>query len=136
MDKKQLNIKLNNCRNEINYIEEQIKSFRKRKMELENEIQLIEVQLQETDSTANDGDKFLDEFSWSEQAQHLLNTVFNLREFRSHQLPTINATLSGYDVLLILPTGGGKSLCFQLPSLISKGLIEFIIIEQIYKINV
>lgn len=134
MDKKQLNIKLNNCRNEIIYIDEQINSFKKRRLELQNEIQVLESQLQENDATANDGDKFLDEFSWSEKAQYLLNNVFKLREFRSHQLPTINATLSGYDVLLILPTGGGKSLCFQLPALISKGLIELIIFDQILKV--
>ncbi|XP_076450110.1 ATP-dependent DNA helicase Q1-like isoform X2 [Babylonia areolata] len=45
-----------------------------------------------------------------------------MKELRPMQLQTMNATMAGRDCLLIMPTGGGKSLCFQLPALLSKGI--------------
>jgi ATP-dependent DNA helicase RecQ len=51
-----------------------------------------------------------------------LNRTFGYREFRPLQRQIIEATLGGRDVFALLPTGGGKSLCFQLPALIRNGL--------------
>ena len=59
-------------------------------------------------------------FPWSEKIHTILKDVFNLSKFRHLQLSVINATLSGNDVLVIMPTGGGKSLCYQLPSLVNQ----------------
>ncbi|KAJ2297342.1 hypothetical protein IWW55_004825, partial [Coemansia sp. RSA 2706] len=61
-------------------------------------------------------------FRWSTQACSLLKSVFKLQGFRDNQEAIINATLDGRDVVVIMPTGGGKSLCYQLPALISPGL--------------
>lgn len=49
-------------------------------------------------------------FSWSEQIREKLKSAFKFSEFREKQLSTINAVLSKNDVLLVSPTGGGKSL--------------------------
>ncbi len=46
---------------------------------------------------------------------------FGLRDFRPGQREVVAAVLAGKDVLCIMPTGGGKSLCFQLPALAREG---------------
>ena len=51
-----------------------------------------------------------------------LNHHFGFETFRPLQQEIVDATLSGSDVLALLPTGGGKSLCYQLPALLSDGL--------------
>ncbi|GIL53905.1 hypothetical protein Vafri_9495 [Volvox africanus] len=48
-------------------------------------------------------------------ALNALRSVFRLTFFRPGQLEAVLATLAGQDSLIILPTGGGKSVCFQLP---------------------
>jgi RecQ family ATP-dependent DNA helicase len=61
-------------------------------------------------------------FPWSHQLRQLLKDKFGIVSFRHHQLPGINATLSRQHVFLLMPTGGGKSLTYQLPALVDKGL--------------
>jgi ATP-dependent DNA helicase RecQ len=56
------------------------------------------------------------------QLLSLLKQVFGYTEFRPHQAEIIRDALGGRDVFALLPTGGGKSLCFQLPALARPGL--------------
>jgi ATP-dependent DNA helicase RecQ len=51
-----------------------------------------------------------------------LKTTFGYNEFRPLQQEIIETHLAGRDVFALLPTGGGKSLCFQLPALVRPGL--------------
>ena len=51
-----------------------------------------------------------------------LKRVFGYDTFRPLQEEIVSAALSGADVFALLPTGGGKSLCFQLPALLRPGL--------------
>lgn len=52
----------------------------------------------------------------------MLKSVFGYDSFRPEQKEIIEAFLSNRDCLGILPTGGGKSLCYQLPALMREGL--------------
>ena len=52
----------------------------------------------------------------------ILKTIFGFDKYLSHQEEIITDILSGKDVLTIMPTGGGKSLCYQLPALMFDGL--------------
>lgn len=61
-------------------------------------------------------------FEWSKKIEKILNEKFKFKEFRPKQLAAINSTLSKKDVLLVMPTGGGKSLVYQLPALVDKHL--------------
>ena len=53
---------------------------------------------------------------------HTLSSVFGYEQFRPLQREIIETTLAGRDVFALLPTGGGKSMCFQLPALHRPGL--------------
>ena len=55
-------------------------------------------------------------------ARALLHERFGYTDFRPGQTQAVNAVLSGRDTLVILPTGGGKSLCYQVPALVMDGL--------------
>jgi len=55
-------------------------------------------------------------------AQNLLRTVFGFAAFRAGQADIIETILAGRDVLAVMPTGSGKSLCYQLPALMRGGL--------------
>lgn len=52
----------------------------------------------------------------------ILNTVFGYHEFRGPQASVIDALVAGDDVLVLMPTGGGKSLCYQIPALVRDGV--------------
>ncbi|KAK3275384.1 hypothetical protein CYMTET_16481, partial [Cymbomonas tetramitiformis] len=65
---------------------------------------------------------------WSKPCAHdarvleLLTNVFGLAAFRSNQREVINCTLAGHDIFCIMPAGGGKSLLYQLPALVTGGV--------------
>ena len=55
-------------------------------------------------------------------AQRILRTTFGFEAFRAGQGEIIAAVLDGRDVLAVMPTGSGKSLCYQLPALLRDGV--------------
>ncbi len=52
----------------------------------------------------------------------ILKDVFGYHEFRGPQEAVISALVAGDDALVLMPTGGGKSLCYQIPSLVREGV--------------
>src|ERR1700677_720413 len=55
-------------------------------------------------------------------AELVLRKTFGFAEFRSGQAEIVDAILEGRDVLAVMPTGSGKSVCYQLPALLRDGL--------------
>ena len=61
-------------------------------------------------------------FTWKDEPLLILQKTFGYHSFRPNQREVINATLSGRDCFVLMPTGGGKSLTFQIPALVDLGI--------------
>ena len=61
-------------------------------------------------------------FEWDEEVDKCNLHIFGYKKFRPNQREIINANLSGRDIFVCMPTGGGKSLTFQIPSIIQYGV--------------
>src|SRR5262249_10943816 len=58
----------------------------------------------------------------SRSAQDILREVFGYPVFRGYQAAIIEHVAAGGDAMVLMPTGGGKSLCYQIPALLRPGL--------------
>uniref|UniRef100_A0A6G1SK16 ATP-dependent DNA helicase n=1 Tax=Aceria tosichella TaxID=561515 RepID=A0A6G1SK16_9ACAR len=76
--------------------------------------------------------------------QLLLETLrkyFKFESFRENQFEAINSTCAGLDTLILMPTGGGKSICYQLPAIISEGVtivvspLKSLIADQVHRMQ-
>ncbi len=56
-----------------------------------------------------------------QRALQVLQNTFGYSEFRLNQADIVQSLLDGKDVLALMPTGGGKSLCYQIPALVLDG---------------
>lgn len=54
-------------------------------------------------------------------ALEILQTIYGYGEFRGQQREIVDTVIRGEDALVLMPTGGGKSLCYQIPSLVRQG---------------
>jgi len=61
-------------------------------------------------------------FDKSADPADILHRIFGYPAFRGQQLAVIDATIAGADSLVLMPTGGGKSLCYQIPALVRDGV--------------
>ena len=131
---KDLHINLRNILNAIDETRHEVHAIRNEQRMLYLQRKLIQEQLEartpllkdvvptaHTEETV-DNDYRSTDYPWSSNLVRHLEKVFRLESFRTVQLQAINALLMGNDVMMIMSTGGGKSLCYQLPALISKGV--------------
>jgi ATP-dependent DNA helicase RecQ len=57
-----------------------------------------------------------------DQARIVLHKIFGYSDFRGRQEEVIEHVLSGKNAVVLMPTGGGKSLCYQIPALVRSGV--------------
>src|SRR6059036_965240 len=53
---------------------------------------------------------------------HILRTIFGYAAYRGQQQAVVERVIAGGDALVLMPTGGGKSLCYQIPALVRPGV--------------
>ena len=116
-----VNVELEHVESQIEALLERQQVLQVRKKSIEKEMEEFEMQCSET-MTSNAIDWISRSFSWTEKIEYCLREVFKLNEFRTLQREAINITLSGIDCIILMPTGAGKSLCFQLPAVVSNGI--------------
>ena len=122
-----LRTELEEVETELVRVGEELEQLLCRQEELQKRKQLLQAQLnsveqgdESTNSPTVDWEQ--GQFEWSEEVLSVLVSRFKLNALRPLQASAINATLSKKDVILIMPTGGGKSLCYQLPALVTSGV--------------
>lgn len=70
-----------------------------------------------------------------------LKKYFNFETFRQNQLEAVDATCAGLDTLILMPTGGGKSICYQIPAIVSQGVtivvspLKSLIVDQVERLR-
>ncbi|XP_028678955.2 recQ-like DNA helicase BLM isoform X3 [Erpetoichthys calabaricus] len=80
-------------------------------------------------------------FPHSKELMKIFHKRFGLHQFRTNQLEAVNATLLNEDTFVLMPTGGGKSLCYQLPACVSPGVtvvispLRSLIVDQVQKLT-
>ncbi|KAF8156587.1 P-loop containing nucleoside triphosphate hydrolase protein [Crassisporium funariophilum] len=112
------------CRADIAEIEDRIDLFLHERAELERQLTRSRTQsgAAKGKGKAEEGINYMTgHFDWSEGLKARMKAVFGIDSFRLCQEGVCNANMDGRDIVCIMPTGGGKSLTYQLPALITAG---------------
>ncbi|KAK6726163.1 hypothetical protein RB195_004467 [Necator americanus] len=109
-------------RRKITELIERNEELEQRKAEIEFSLEIRHAEKAEKIAAT----KFDGTFPWSDEVDTILKKVFRLSSFRPLQKEVINAIMSNLDTLVVMSTGAGKSLCYQLPAVAMKGLIVVI----------
>ena len=118
--------RLAEIRRSISRLNAELHTIEEKKRELEREELRIRTKVEEQvrstllveepDWSATDG------FPWSLKVKQICCEVFKFDNLRREQWEGINATLSGRNVFVVMKTGGGKSLIYQLPGILVRGI--------------
>ncbi|KAK6137198.1 hypothetical protein DH2020_029063 [Rehmannia glutinosa] len=115
---------------ELQDVQEQIKVLLDQQEKLYERQSELKALLEHKESSRSHGDgeasvsveNWSGPFEWDSEADDVRFNVFGISAYRANQREIINAVMSGRDVLVIMAAGGGKSLCYQLPAVLRKGV--------------
>ncbi|CAO1613109.1 unnamed protein product [Parajaminaea phylloscopi] len=125
--------KLESLAAEIEDVDNNIKKLQDLKKSLEAEKRLLLSRRPKTTPGSSSGngrnthaaasqDYTQSNFPWSQELLNRAKRTWGIKSWRMCQEGVVNAALDGQDVVCIMPTGGGKSLCYQLPAVMSPGV--------------
>lgn len=106
---------------EIADVTEQLAALKRRQRQLRAERASLFVPHEDV-STQETVDYVKTRFPWSNELLRRAQSVFGIRAFRMGQEGVCNAAMDQRDVMVVMPTGAGKSLCYQLPAVLSDAL--------------
>ncbi|KAI0052061.1 ATP-dependent DNA helicase [Auriscalpium vulgare] len=102
-------------------VEEDIKQLQKRRAQLRADKCDLQGQLENLDQKGGAITDYFGKFDWTVELKNRLREVFGINSFRLVQEGVCNANMSRRDIVCVMPTGGGKSLTYQLPAIMSPG---------------
>lgn len=112
---------------ELALVREQLAVLHKREKALLSERARIIAEQREVNASDTKPTNYThNNFLWSSELLRTAQRVFGIESFRSCQEGVCNAVMDRRDVMVVMPTGAGKSLCYQLPALLSEGLVVVI----------
>lgn len=119
----ELEEELKNVDKDLQKVEVEISKLKTRQRKLEEKKTLLKNSINQlkSDSLASI-DWTGTNYEWSEEVENVRQCIFKIKGFRPKQLSAINSTLSKQHTIVVMPTGAGKSLCYQLPALVKPGL--------------
>ncbi|CAD5234501.1 unnamed protein product [Bursaphelenchus xylophilus] len=110
---------------EIKDVNNRLSVIEKERSELKEKLHVLTAKANELEARWNNDDEHStwndNSFPWDSKVDGSLKKVFGLTSFRPLQRAAINLALSGEDSLIIMSTGAGKSLCYQLPAVVNEG---------------
>ncbi|XP_013143470.1 PREDICTED: ATP-dependent DNA helicase Q1-like [Papilio polytes] len=120
---KEIEREIKNVEKELTKVDSEIAKWKTRQRELQEKKSLLKKTINKIKSESLASvDWAGTTYEWSEDVNRVLRDSFKLDSFRPKQLSAINSTLSRQHALVVMPTGAGKSLCYQLPALIQPGI--------------
>ena len=135
MDDESLDVAIARCREDLEECDSEIRTLERRRRAAAAELDALVKRREERAGARADAhaDAIADRWSaphpqWDAKVDSILADVFRITTgFRPAQRGVINATLSGRDVFVVMPAGGGKSLTYQLPAIIDAPRLTLVV---------